>query len=159
MERVARRGLLLGLLAGLALLAACGPQGSGGPLPPLPYQPGAPGARAYLLVSQVDEGTLSFLSPTFRCAPDYCAGYVIMAVQELAEALGPGALRWRTEAVPDQDFIELQVTYDPARIGARQIVEAVREAMDRRRDPRFPAGVEVAYVPQRPEALPVLVSS
>ena len=151
---------LLSLVAlGLLLLGACGRQEAGRPLPPLPYQPGAPGARAYLLVSQVDERTLSFLSPTFRCAPDYCAGYVIMAVQELADALGPGALRWRTEAVPDQDFIELQVTYDPARISGRQVLEAVREAMDRYRDPRFPAGVEVAYVPERPEALPVLISS
>lgn len=150
---------LLPLLLGLAALVACGRQGPDRPLPPLSYQPAAPGARAYLLVSQVDEGTLSFLSPTFRCAPDYCAGYVITAVQELAEALGPGALRWRTEAVADQDFIELQVSYDPARISGRQVVEAVRGAMDRHRDPRFPAGVEVAYVPQRPEALPVLVSS
>jgi hypothetical protein len=125
----------------------------------MPFQPGAPGARAYLLVSQVDERTLSFLSPTFRCAPDYCAGYVIMALQELAKALGPDALRWATEAVPDQEFIELRVTYNPSRLDGRRVVEAVREAMDRYRDPRFPAGVEVAYVPERPEALPVLVSS
>jgi len=153
------RRLLLVCLA-LALAAACaGSEGGERVLPPVPFQPGEPGARAYLLVTQTAPDTLSFLSPTFRCSPDYCAGYVIMAVQELAEALGPGALRWRTEAVADQDFIELQVSYDPARISGRQVVEAVREAMDRFRDPRFPAGVEVAYVPQRPEALPVLVSS
>jgi hypothetical protein len=125
----------------------------------MPFQPGAPGARAYLLVTQTAPDTLSFLSPTFRCAPDYCAGYVIMAVQELADALGPGALRWATEAVPDQEFIELRVSYDPSRLDGRRVVETVREAMDRFRDPRFPAGVEVAYLPQRPEALPVIVSS
>jgi hypothetical protein len=153
------RALLALLLLGTVLLTACGRQEVERPLPPMPFQPGAPGARAYLLVSQVDERTLSFLSPTFRCAPDYCAGYVIMALQELAKALGPDALRWATEAVPDQEFIELRVTYNPSRLDGRRVVEAVREAMDRYRDPRFPAGVEVAYVPERPEALPVLVSS
>ncbi len=154
-----RRALLTLLLIGTVVLTACGRQGAERPLPPVPYQPGAPGARAYLLVIQVDERTLSFLSPTFRCAPDYCAGYVIMAVQKLAKAAGSGVLSWRTKAVPGQEFIELEVTYDPARISGRQVVAAVREAMDRYRDPLFPGGVEVAYVPERPEALPVLVSS
>lgn len=153
--------LLLGCLAlATALSIACAASDGGGRvLPPVPLQPGAPGARAYLVVTQEAPDTLSFLSPTFRCAPDYCAGYVIMAIQELAKALGPGALRWVTEAVPDQEFIELRVTYDPSRLDGRRVVETVREAMDRFRDPRFPAGVEVAYLTQRPEALPVIVSS
>lgn len=155
-----RRPLLGFLALAMVLVVACvGGDDGGRVLPPAPFQPGAPGARAYLLVTQTGPDTLSFLSPTFRCAPDYCAGYVIMAVHEMADALGPGALRWATEAVPDQEFIELRVSYDPSRLDGRRVVEAVREAMDRYRDPRFPAGVEVAYLPQRPEALPVLVSS
>jgi len=146
------RGRRLWAVAALAALplaaAACIPGGRGHLRQPVGAAP------VFLMATQAGEGTLSLISPSFRCGADYCAGYVLQALQALGEAVD-----WRTAAIEGQDFIELRVLYDPARIGAREVLATVVGALERHPDPRFPAGVDVTYLRQRPEALPVIVSS
>jgi hypothetical protein len=95
-------------------------------------------------------------SPTFRCAADYCAGAVVLGLQEI---LGKENFDWGTGVVPNEDFVELRIRFDPARYSVDDIVQATRQAMEKYRDPKYPAGVEVVYIEGEPEVLPIVISS
>lgn len=98
--------------------------------------------KAQLLVTTQGDGALALRSPTFRCAPDYCAGAV---VRGLEETLGKDNFEWHTAVIPDEEFVELRITFDPARFAVGDIVSATRRAMEAYPDPRYPGGVEVVH--------------
>ena len=99
-----------------------------------------PSNKAQLLVTAQGEGSLALRSPTFRCVPDYCAGGV---VRGLEETLGKDNFEWHTGVIPDEEFVELRIDFDPARFSVADIAEATRRAMEAYPDPRYPGGVEV----------------
>lgn len=160
--RSGRRGLpalIIGVAAVLMLaFAACTGGGGEGETPgSLSLVPsGPPGGKGQLLVTSVDEGTVAMRSPTFRCAADYCAGAVILGLQEI---LGEENFDWGTGIVPNEDFVEMRIRFDPAQYTVDDIVEATRQAMEKYRDPKYPAGVEVVYIEGEPEVLPIVISS
>lgn len=144
----------------LLALAAC--TGSGGQ-EPSPGDEGlslvqsdAPPGKVQLLVTKVDESTVAMRSPTFRCAADYCAGAVIRGLEEI---LGKDSFDWSTGVVPNEEFVELRIRFDPSRFAVEDIVRATRQAMEKYRDPGFPAAVEVVYVPEFTDFLPIVLSS
>lgn len=160
--RSERRGLpalIIGVAALLVLaFAACTGGGGEGETPGgLPLVPsGPPAGKAQLLVTSVDDGTVAMRSPTFRCAADYCAGAVILGLQEI---LGKDNFEWGTGVVPNADFVELRIRFDPAQYTVDDIVEATRQAMEKYRDPKYPSGVEVVYIEGEPQVLPIVISS
>ncbi len=98
--------------------------------------------RTQLLVTILGDGSLALRSPTFRCAPDYCAGGV---VRGLEETLGKDNFEWHTAVIPDEEFVELRLDFDPASFTVDDIVEATRLAMEAYPDPRYPGGVEIVH--------------
>ncbi len=97
---------------------------------------------AQLLLAILGDGSLALRSPTFRCAPDYCAGGV---VRGLEETIGEDNFEWHTAVIADEEFVELRIDFDPASLTVDDIVEATRLAMEAYPDPRYPGGVEVVY--------------
>lgn len=95
-------------------------------------------AHVPLSAKVVDDRTVALRSPTFRCGPDYCGSAVLLGLQEI---LGKGSFDWRTAAVPDEEFVELVIVFDPQRFDVTTIVGAVKEAMERYPDPAHPGPV------------------
>jgi hypothetical protein len=71
----------------------------------------------------------------------YCALAVVGA---LDQAVGKDRIHWETAAVPNQDYVELRVTYDPAQLDYQTIVAATKAAMEANPDPGYPGPVRVA---------------
>jgi hypothetical protein len=47
--------------------------------------------------------------------------------------------------IPDEEFVELRLDFDPASFTVDDIVEATRLAMEAYPDPRYPGGVEIVH--------------
>ncbi len=66
-----------------------------------------------------------------------------MVISALEQALGKERISWETATVPDKPYIELRVTYDPARLDHATIVAATKAAMEAKPDPAHPGPVRV----------------
>lgn len=66
-----------------------------------------------------------------------------MVISALEQTLGKDNITWETAAVPDQPYVELRVTYDPAQLSADAVVAATTAAMEANPDPAHPGMVRV----------------
>jgi len=70
----------------------------------------------------------------------YCA---LAVVGTLEQAIGKDRIHRETAAVPNREYVELRVTYDPAQLDYETIVAATKAAMEANPDPGYPGPVRV----------------
>jgi hypothetical protein len=61
----------------------------------------------------------------------------------LEETLGKENFDWNVAVVPDEEYVEFLISFDPAVLTAERVVEATKQAMERYPDPGNPGPVRV----------------